>query len=1042
MASPPLLYHHQNRPQHPHQQQLQLQQSTTVVNAFHHAELVNQPTLIGDYVLSTEIGRGSFATVYLASRTHIVRNNGPPDLHPPSPFAVKSVLKDKLNRKLSENLQSEIKILQGLKHPYIVQLLDVVNTDRHIHLIMEYCSMGDLSSFIKRKGCPSNQPSNGPNYLAGESGGMAEFVVRHFLNHLVKSMIFLRQNSLIHRDLKPQNLLLSQPTPGTPPVEPIPGVLIPPLPILKLADFGFARSLASQDMASTLCGSPLYMAPEVLRGDRYDAKADLWSLGAILFEMIYGRPPFQAQSHIDLLKKIDKGDGTVRFPGEDTAGQALDAITSGNSQTVRHVAPSATRPNRALSTSYSRPTPSSGLSTSSPSIVQPSEDLKDLIRQLLKRNPVERMSFEEFFLHPAVQASTPPTPNTPKPSSLSQPLADSSNTVHSHYSNKGIVSSPHYDPTTRGFLGQPLSLPNTFLSTGKAPVTSKRTRSQSLATAEHYTENGASCQQNQQENDVPLPKSYATTTKSPILEMRPLASGNAPSHRNESSGGFNGFTQRTELPSPPPIVSPNGDLEPPFPNYVVDPAAFAAAGLRYNRAKVNSNQSNDKSDRSDKMETNTSSLASLGSIEMSGGSGETDERERIVMLVKKPSTKMSPHRSVASSAPTGAFISAKRTNCDSKAMKTSNLEEYVVVERGAVEVNWLADEVERMVGLGHNQHSISNTNIRKPYDTNGINISRPNPVWAETFKGQRPQPPLPESMHRFLDAPVGQALGHGTRSSSPLQVQLAMLNRCARRGQAVHQFADERLLVANNAAVPAVKSGSNSTSSSTNNSNQHLYPCSDSPHGTPNGRRQSTPVASSARAWAEEALALYIRSLTLYEQGMTVARSVLSTGAQGVNLTSLSAAVAWIRDRFNECLERAELARRVMETRVEGQTSAHSVEKLVHDRALEMAEKAGVSELNGADLGTCGATYAHAALLLEAILQELPQTSFNNNQHDNGLPFIMDGPFDTLSPDDRAAIERFLSTLYFQVSRTKEMIQSGVNTVNSNECKQQAQVRR
>ena len=112
MASP-LLHHHHHQP-------------NTVVNGIHHTDgLINQPTLIGDYILSNEIGRGSFATVYLASRTQVVKNNGHGDLKP-TPFAVKSVLRDKLNRKLSENLQSEIKILQGLKHPNIVQLIDVV----------------------------------------------------------------------------------------------------------------------------------------------------------------------------------------------------------------------------------------------------------------------------------------------------------------------------------------------------------------------------------------------------------------------------------------------------------------------------------------------------------------------------------------------------------------------------------------------------------------------------------------------------------------------------------------------------------------------------------------------------------------------------------------------------------------------------------------------------------------------------------------------------------------------------------------------------
>ncbi|CAN0390520.1 unnamed protein product, partial [Discosporangium mesarthrocarpum] len=90
-------------------------------------------------------------------------------------------------------------------------------------------------------------------------------------------LLFLWSKSLVHRDLKPQNLLLSSPSVTA---------------TLKIADFGFARHLEQASMAETICGSPLYMAPEILRGQKYDAKADLWSVGTILYEMLAGAPPF------------------------------------------------------------------------------------------------------------------------------------------------------------------------------------------------------------------------------------------------------------------------------------------------------------------------------------------------------------------------------------------------------------------------------------------------------------------------------------------------------------------------------------------------------------------------------------------------------------------------------------------------------------------------------------------------------------------------------------------------------------------------------
>jgi serine/threonine-protein kinase ULK/ATG1 len=135
-----------------------------------------------------------------------------------------------------------------------------------------------------------------------------------FVVQLVQGLQFLHKYKLMHRDLKPQNLLLEESKFDT---------------TLKIADFGFARSIEPDTMAATLCGTPLYMvrtskvfffsrvgcevmsvhmrelsyvilsdaqAPEILRHDKYDSKADLWSLGTIIFEMITGNPPFAANN--------------------------------------------------------------------------------------------------------------------------------------------------------------------------------------------------------------------------------------------------------------------------------------------------------------------------------------------------------------------------------------------------------------------------------------------------------------------------------------------------------------------------------------------------------------------------------------------------------------------------------------------------------------------------------------------------------------------------------------------------------------------------
>ena len=294
----------------------------------------------GFYTLGPEIGKGSFATVYKCfdTRTHRA-------------VAVKSVVRSKLkSKKLIENLEIEISILKSIKHPHIVGLLDYCQTPSHFHLVIDYCSMGDLSYFIRRR---DQLMKTHPvilclleRYPSPEgSHGLNNTLLIHFLKQLASALQFLRSKSLVHRDIKPQNLLLCPPMHSKSEFEDGHYVGLWELPILKIADFGFARFLPSTSMAETLCGLPLYMAPEILRYEKYNAKADLWSVGAVLYEMTVGKPPFRAANHIELLKNIEKSHDRIKFP----------------------------------------------------SSAQVSEPLKALIQSLLKHNPTKRVSFADFF---------------------------------------------------------------------------------------------------------------------------------------------------------------------------------------------------------------------------------------------------------------------------------------------------------------------------------------------------------------------------------------------------------------------------------------------------------------------------------------------------------------------------------------------------------------------------------------------------------------------------------------------------------------------
>lgn len=296
--------------------------------------------LSGTYTIGPEIGKGSFATVYKCTnnKTH-------------QAVAIKSVERSKLrSKKLLENLEIEISILKSTKHPHIVALLDYNRTSTHFHLVMDYCSMGDLSYFIrKRDQLVKTHPVISPllqRYPSPEgSNGLNSTLVIHFLQQLSSALEFLRSKSLVHRDIKPQNLLLCPPAHSKSQFESDGYKGLWELPILKIADFGFARFLPSTSLAATLCGSPLYMAPEILRGESYNAKADLWSVGAVLYEMSTGKPPFRASNHIELEKVITKNNDRIKFPAS----------------------------------------------------AQVPESLKSLIKSLLKNKQTERVSFNEFF---------------------------------------------------------------------------------------------------------------------------------------------------------------------------------------------------------------------------------------------------------------------------------------------------------------------------------------------------------------------------------------------------------------------------------------------------------------------------------------------------------------------------------------------------------------------------------------------------------------------------------------------------------------------
>ena len=231
---------------------------------------------VGKYLLDRRIGKGSYAQVWLGHCE---------DTH--ETVAVKVISRHTVNE--TAQLRQEVAVLKKINHDNIVKFRDLKKSVGHYYLVLEYCEGGDLARFIQRH------------------GRMSEVSARRFLQQLSAGLMVLHRLSFIHRDLKPQNILMTVDSEDA---------------VLKIADFGFARVLDSTDMAATVCGSPLYMAPEILRHERYDARADLWSLGTILYELLFGQPPYTGSNPMQLLANIETAPSRLTvFPQSDVSLQ-------------------------------------------------------------------------------------------------------------------------------------------------------------------------------------------------------------------------------------------------------------------------------------------------------------------------------------------------------------------------------------------------------------------------------------------------------------------------------------------------------------------------------------------------------------------------------------------------------------------------------------------------------------------------------------------------------------------------------------------------
>jgi len=213
-----------------------------------------------DYEVKQVLGTGAFSEVKLG----ISKANK-------KKYAIKCINKKKVGAKELTALTREIGILKKLRHPNIIQLVEVLDTSETLFLVLEFAEGGELFDAIVARG----------HYEEADAAQL--------ISQMLHAIHFCHEQGIAHRDLKPENLLLSKDDAGK--------------EILKIADFGLSKDFGESTL-TTKCGTADYVAPEVLAGEEYDKTVDIWSTGVISYILLCGYPPFFGDSDKQLFENI------------------------------------------------------------------------------------------------------------------------------------------------------------------------------------------------------------------------------------------------------------------------------------------------------------------------------------------------------------------------------------------------------------------------------------------------------------------------------------------------------------------------------------------------------------------------------------------------------------------------------------------------------------------------------------------------------------------------------------------------------------------
>jgi len=257
------------------------------------------PTVEDKYDLKDVLGTGAFSQVRLAES----KEDG-------QMYAVKIIDKKALKGK-EDSLENEIRVLKRLKHPNIVALLEVFEDKTKVFLVMELVTGGELFDRIVEKGSYSEKDA------------------ADLIKQVLSAVAYMHEEGVVHRDLKPENLLYyssSSNIKSGPDAE----------SKIMISDFGLSKMEESGVMA-TACGTPGYVAPEVLAQKPYGKAVDVWSIGVISYNLLCGYPPFYDENDANLFAQILKGEFEFDSPyWDDISEEAKDFIRSLMCVNVEH----------------------------------------------------------------------------------------------------------------------------------------------------------------------------------------------------------------------------------------------------------------------------------------------------------------------------------------------------------------------------------------------------------------------------------------------------------------------------------------------------------------------------------------------------------------------------------------------------------------------------------------------------------------------------------------------------------------------------------